>query len=121
MTEGTERQDERSAEQSAVVDRIRKTLADGFAFVRGQEKTRSISSLSLEEMIAREIRSITGDESDIRPGRLSLLRGLRQSVNDAVDQAMRLPPETFTLTDQSVMANTDTDGEGSGDNEAESG
>jgi hypothetical protein len=121
MTEGTDRQDTRTQAQSEAVDRIRRILADGFAFVRGQEKNRSISALSLEEMISREIRSITNDDTDIRPGRLTLLRQLKQSVNDAVDQALRLPAETFTLSDQTAVANTNEEGEGPGASEVESG
>lgn len=110
--------DGRSQEQQAAVNQIRTDLAEGFAFVRGREATEGLSALSLEEMIAREIQSIEGDESDIRPGRISEIQRVRQKVEAAVEQALAMPPEAFDLSESgSSPANTGVDGSGPGDND----
>jgi len=112
----TGEQDLRSPEQQAAVNQIRGDLAEGFAFVRGRETTLGISAMSLEEMIAREIQSIQNDESDIRPGRISEIRRIKQKVEAAVEQALAMPAEAFELSDsQASPANTRVDGSGPGD------
>lgn len=112
----TGEEDSRSPEQQATVNQIRTDLAEGFAFVRGREITEGVSATSLEEMIAREIQTITGDESDIRPGRISAIQQIRQKVEAAVEQALAMPPGAFDLSEAGTSpANTRTDGSGPGD------
>lgn len=112
----TGEEDSRSQEQQAAVNQIRTDLAEGFAFVRGRETTEGVSAMTLEEMIAREIQTITGDESDIRPGRISEIQQIRQKVEAAVEQALAMPPEAFDLSETGTSpANTRTDGSGPGD------
>jgi hypothetical protein len=117
-TEIAGEEDARTQEQQQAVNRIRRDLADGFAFVRGREVTDGIAAMTLEEMIAREIQAIEGDESDTRPGRLSEIAQIRQKVDAAVEQALQMPAEFFELREaQESPANTRTDGSGPGDDD----
>ena len=121
MTAGTERTDERTDDQSQSVDRIRRDLAEGFAAVRARESMIGISTLSLAEMIARDIRSISESQSDIRPSRLDEIERTRQKVEAAVEQALRLPGSAFEIREEDAVANTDEEGEGPDPTETEDG
>lgn len=121
MTAGTERQDERTADQSQSVDRIRRDLAEGFASVRARENVIGISTMSLAEMIARDIRGITESQSDIRPSKLDEIEQIRQKVVTAVDQALELPGTAFEITEEDAVANTDEEGEGPDSTETDDG
>ena len=93
------------------VDQVRKALADGFAYVRGAEIRDGLATLTFDEMLARAIRDIDTDESDIRPSKLTAVRNVRQSVADAMEQVRRLPPEMFNLSNNTEeTANTNPDG-----------
>jgi len=114
----TGEEDSRSQEQQSAVDQIRRDLAAGFAFVRGRETNVGISSMTLEEMIAREVQAIEGDESDIRPGRISEIQQIKQKVDAAVEQALNMPAEAFDLSgSQNDAANTREDGTGPGESD----
>ena len=121
MTAGTENQDQRTDEQVQSVDRIRRELAEGFAAVRAKETTIGISAMSLAEIIARDIRQITEEQSDIRPSKLGEVERIRQRVIAAVDQALALPGSAFEITEENAAANTDEDGEGPNSLETEDG
>lgn len=101
--------DRESRDQEAV-DQIRKALAEGFSYVRGAEVRGGIASMTFDEMLARSINEIDVDETDIRVSKLSAVRNVKQGVMDAVEQARRLPPEMFALTNPSDAANTNEDG-----------
>lgn len=98
--------DQRSSANQQAIDDLRKKIAEGFAFVRGREVTSSVASITMEECIAQAIVDIEDDRSDIRPGRLSRIRSLKESVLGAVDQALRMPADTFNNPDQG-SANTE--------------
>lgn len=104
----TERSNEDRSHEDT--DQIRKVLAEGFSFVRGAETTEAVSSASFEESLALAIKDIEDEGSDIRPGKLSALRSLRQRVLDAIAQAREMPAEMFRITDGG--ANTRADGSG---------
>lgn len=106
----TEQEDQRSEENAQATDDLRKRLAEGFAFVRSREVATSIASVTMEECIAQAIIDIEDDRSDIRPGRLSRIRQLKESVLGAVDQAMQMPADAFQHPDQG-SANTAEDEE----------
>lgn len=93
--------------QQQAVDDVRRVLGEGFAYVRGAEITAGIASLSFDEMVARAIKEITEDETDIRPCKLTIVRRVRQQVQDALTQARNLPPEMFSLEGQEGETNTD--------------
>lgn len=112
MTAGTEREDSRTEEQTRAVDRIRKDLADGFAAVRARENVNGIATMSLAEMIARDIRGITENQSETRPGKLDEIEQIRQKVVAAVEQALELPGTAFDITEADSVANTDEEGSG---------
>ena len=97
--------DLRSESNRQAIDDLRRKIANGFAFVRGREVVASVSSITMEESIAQAIVDIEDDRSDIRPGRLSRIRTLKEDVLGAVDQAMRLSPDVFDHPDQG-SANT---------------
>jgi hypothetical protein len=114
----TGEEDSRPPEQQAAVNQIRRDLAEGFAFVRGRETTDGVAAMTLEEMISREIQAIENDESDMRLGRISEIRQIKQKVGAAVEQALAMPPETFDLSEsQTNPANTRTDGSGPGESD----
>lgn len=121
MTAGTENEDSRTEEQSQSVDRIRRDMAEGFAAVRARENVIGISTMSLAEMIARDIRMITDSQSDIRPGKLDEIEQIREKVVAAVDQALELPGSAFEITEEQSVANTDEEGEGPNSLETEDG
>lgn len=112
-------EDPRQEDQRAALDDIRKTLAEGFSYVRSREVTRSISAITFEELLSRAVINIEEDVSDIRPSRLTLVRTLKQSVLDAVDQALALPAHAFDLNPADGEANTRVDGTGAGGSEEE--
>lgn len=101
--------DQEERDQLAL-DEIRKSLAAGFSAIRGSEIRAGLSSLTLDEMIARAITEIDTDESDIRPSKLSVVQEVRESVATAIEQAQKLPPEMFNLTNRSETTNTNSDG-----------
>lgn len=111
MTEETDGQ-ARTEEDNQALDQIRKVLAEGFAFVRGAEVREGIATLSLEEMLARAIQDIEEDETDIRPGRLTAIRNLRQQVTDTIARVREMPAEMFVLADAENAAITRQDGTG---------
>jgi hypothetical protein len=121
MTSGTEREDARTEEQTQSVDRIRRDLAEGFAAVRARENMLGISTMSLAEMIARDIRGITESQSEIRPSKLDEVEQVRQKVVASVDQALELPGSVFEITEEQAVANTDEEGEGPNSLETEDG
>lgn len=103
--------DQEERDQTAV-DQIRKALADGFSYVRGAEVRDGISSMTFDEMLARSIQEIDTDETDIRVSKLSAVRSVKQGVRDAVEQALRLPPEMFAMNNANEATNTNEDGSG---------
>lgn len=114
----TGEQDARPQEQQAAVNQVRRDLADGFAFVRGRETNTGLAAMTLEEMISREIQAIEGDESDIRPGRISEIQQIKQKVDAAVEQALAMPADAFDLREsQGTPANTHEDGTGPGESD----
>jgi hypothetical protein len=106
----TEADDQRSEDQANAVDQIRTVLADGFSFVRSQEVVASVSAITFEELLDRARAVIEVDESDVYPGRLTVVRQLKQRVDDAVDRALEMPAELFEYNGEQGSANTDVDG-----------
>jgi hypothetical protein len=80
-----------------------------------------IAAMSLEEMIARDIRAITENQSDIRPSKLDEIEQIRQKVEAAVEQALELPGTAFEITEEDAVANTDEEGEGPDSTETDDG
>ncbi len=104
---------EEEREQARSTDNIRRDLAEGFAFVRGNEVTEGVSASTFEHCLARAIGDIEDDESEIRPSKLTALRAMKQRVLTAIEQARRMPASSFNLTtDSDQTTNTDEDGSG---------
>jgi len=104
--------DDRDQQQVNSIDQLRATLAAGFSFVRSRDKTASVASITLEESLNRAISDINEDESDIRPGKLSAIRALQESVTAAVEQARSMPASMFAHPPAQGAANTSLTGEG---------
>ena len=100
-----EQEDQRTEENRAAIDDIRRKIADGFSFVRSREVAASVAAVTMEECIAQAIIDIEEDKSDIRPGRLNRIKALKEGVLGAIDQALQMPPDTFEHEDQG-SANT---------------
>lgn len=103
---------EEGRRQDASTDNIRRVLADGFAFVRGNEVTEGVSAATFEHTLARALQDIEEDVSEIRPSKLSAVRSMKQDVLDAVAQARRMPASAFELRSDSSTTNTREDGSG---------
>lgn len=103
-------EDQRTEENANAIDDLRRKLANGFSYVRSREITQSVSTITMEESIAHAIIDIEDDRSDIRPGRLSRIKNIKESVLGAVDSAMRMPADAFSHPDQG-SANTSEDTE----------
>lgn len=106
--------EERSQDNQRAVDELRRVLANGFAFVRGQEVTEAVSARSFEEMLVLAIKDIEEDESDTRPSRLNAIRRLKEDVIAMVAQAKQMPSSVFELRD-SETESTREDGTGPGE------
>lgn len=113
MTDLGPSEEQRQDQQSSVTDRIRKTLAEGYSFVRSREVTLSISSITFEEAVSQAIADITEDESTVRPGKLTAIRNLKDQVVAAVEEARKLPASAF-FSSNAGPANTHEDGSGPG-------
>lgn len=114
MTTTGPSEEQQVEEQSSVTDRLRKTLAEGFAFVRSREVTLSISAVTFEESISQAIADINQDESSIRPCKITAVNTLKEQLVAAVDEARELPASAFFST-RSTPANTNEDGSGPGE------
>lgn len=106
----TEQEDQRTEEEQAATEGIRKQIAAGFAFVRSREVNQSVAAVTMEESIAQAIVAIEDDRSDIRPGMLSKIRSLQEDVLAAIDRAMEMPADAFDHPDQG-SANTEEEEE----------
>jgi hypothetical protein len=109
---GRGERDDRTEQQVDAVDRLRATLANGFAFVRSREVNASIATITFEEAVEQAIADIQEDDSDIRLGKLSEVRRIRRELTAAVEEARRLPPEVFDTSRGQGDANTTIDGDG---------
>jgi hypothetical protein len=104
---------EEERERNASTDNIRRVLAEGFAFVRGNEVTEAVSASTFEHTLVRAINDIEEDVSEIRPSKLTAIRSMKQAVIDAVTQARSMPASAFELSSDSAQtANTREDGSG---------
>lgn len=101
-----DQQDQRSEENAAAIDDLRSKIADGFAFVRSREVVNAVASVTMEESIAQAIVDIEDDRSDIRPGKLSRIKSLKENVLGAIDRALQMPADAFEHPDQG-SANTE--------------
>ncbi len=103
-------------QRNQVLDDVREKLADGFSFVRGAEISTALSALSFEEVIARHIKSIEEDDSDIRPSRIHAIERIKEDVRSALEQVRQLPDNSFT-DPVDTATNTREDGSGPGTEE----
>lgn len=102
---------DRTEAQQEMADGIRRSLAAGFAFVRSMETNLGLSSLTLEAAMQEAITDIETDNSDLRPGKLSRVRQVREQLDLVVEQALKLPDGFFSLSESSP-ANTTREGSG---------
>lgn len=106
MTERTETESSRETLQ-----RYREVAAGVIGFIRGQEVTRSYTSLSLEELIDRRIERIEQPSTGGRPGALARLEALKADFAAAIDGMKETPPGAYRTADPTTDANTaDTEG-----------
>lgn len=79
------------------LDEIRRVIAEGVGFIQGEAFNDHIAELSFVSFLAEAIVAIEDDQSDIRPGKLNGLRGLKARIQDTVDRAKQLPAELFAV------------------------
>ncbi len=92
-----------SADELQKTDKIRRSIADTYTFVRSREINATIASFTLDHYIAeamaqikgngRQLSDASGDDSlavGTRPTQLEALASVQQAFNDAFDDAKKL-------------------------------
>lgn len=80
-------------------DQLRESVAAAYAFVRGQETTESFSSITFEEVLDRQISSLEGSGSDIRPSVLERIQKVKEDILAAVENIKAQPDDFFKRHD----------------------
>jgi hypothetical protein len=75
-------------------DQLRRSVANAYAFVQGQETTESFSALTFEEVLDAQIERIEGPGTDIRPNVLDRIRKVKSDMLEAV-AAIKAQPDSF--------------------------
>lgn len=100
-----------SATQEAVYA-VRQSLSDAYAFVSGQQATKSFAALTFEELCQNQIDRIQGPDTDARPNALHRVQAVANNLTSAITQINALPADAFNVpTDD---ANTPDNQSGSG-------
>lgn len=90
---------------------VRRTMADAYAFVSGQQAVRSFSALTPEELFDQQIERIEGKDTDARPNELRRIDAIEASLQRALSQVKALPADAFKTPDEATDVNTPPDEE----------
>lgn len=77
--------------------------------LRSNESRNSYASVSLEELIDKQIDKLDGADG-INPSRLARIRKVRQELTDSIEGMKATPPENFRRHDPNEDANTAPEG-----------
>lgn len=94
------------ATQEAVAA-VRQSLSDAYAFVSGQQATKSFAALTFEELCQQQIDRIQGPDTDARPNALHRVKVITNNLASAITQINALPADAFNTS--SDNANTADD------------
>jgi hypothetical protein len=90
---------------------VRRTLADAYTFVSGQQAVRSFSALTPEELFDQQIERIAGKDTDARPNELHRIDAIETALQRALSQVKALPADAFKQPDESTDVNSPPDAE----------
>lgn len=82
-----------------LADQMRRSVANAYAFVKGQETTESFSALTFEELLDAQIERIEGPGTDIRPNVLDRIRKVKSDLLAAVTAIKAQPDDFFKQPD----------------------
>lgn len=105
---------QRTSEQEArdARRRFRTVVADVVGALRSQEINRSFASISLEEVIDRQIERIEGAETETKPNRLTRVNRIKAEFDGVIDAIKETDPDLFRPADPDDDANTPQGEEG---------
>lgn len=99
-----------STSQSRAQQReFRRVLGNAVGMLRSDEARNSYASLSLEELIDKQIDKLEGSDG-MNPSRLARIRSVRQELSDSIEGMKATPPENFRRHDPNEDANTAPEG-----------
>lgn len=87
-------------ENQEQLDQIRATIGRGVAFIQSVSFGDHLGDLTFAASIARAVTLIEEDQSDIRPGKINALNVLKTDVTAAVEAALALPGEVFSIEEE---------------------
>jgi len=86
---------------------LREAIGEGYAVVAARAYTDTVSAVTLGDLAARQINSITKDDGPLRQSKLNEVTRIKNSVAAAVAAAKKMKPSTFaTDVDDSMKTNT---------------
>jgi hypothetical protein len=77
--------------------------------LRSDEARNSYSSLSLEELVDKQIDKLEGSDG-MNPSRLARIRRVKQELSDSIEAMKATPPENFRRHDPNEDVNTAPEG-----------
>jgi hypothetical protein len=104
---GTEADANQNDQTQDVADKLRSSVADAYAFVQGQETTEAFTAITFEECLDKQIESIEGAGTQLRPNILDRIRRVKENILAAVEEIKGLPDDYFKQHDNSQDAVTD--------------
>jgi len=99
--------DAAAAAKEELADQLRRSVANAYAFVRGQETTETFLSITFEELLDQQIERIEGPGTDIRPNVLDRIQKVKQDMLSAISEIKRQPDSFFKLPDATKDAITE--------------
>lgn len=97
----TEQSKNEEAAKEELSDQLRRSVANAYAFVQGQETTESFSSLTFEDVLDAQIERIEGPGTDIRPNVLDRIRKVKSDMLEAIASIKAQPDSFFKEPDPS--------------------
>jgi hypothetical protein len=88
-------------------DQMREAVAAAYAFVQGQENTETFSSITFEEALDKQIATLEGPGTDIRPCVLDRIKRVREELLAAVENIKKQPADFFKRHDDRSDAVTE--------------
>jgi len=89
-----------------LADQLKRSVANAYAFVVGQETTESFSAITFEELLDQQIGRIEGPGTNIRPNVLDKIKKVKNDIVSAATEIKKQPPDFFKRHDDQEDAIT---------------
>lgn len=96
---GTEVSKNAEDEKQAKSDQMREAVAAAYAFVQGQETTEAFSTITFEEVLDRQIATLEGPGTDVRPCVLDRIKRVKEELFAAIEEIKKAPDDFFKRHD----------------------